>query len=73
MCVYREKSVGRCQTLVYAGSSTSTGQPSLSPHPVHEALTQLDSMVAKLEQVIRDIIRDVEAKKKASDDFNSSL
>ena len=51
---------------MYSGSSTSTGQPALSPQPIHDALVQLDSLVKKLEQVIMDVIKDVDSKKKVS-------
>ncbi len=53
-----------CESMVYSGSTTVGGQPLLSPQPVLDALTQLDTMLKKLEQVIMDVIKDVENKKK---------
>lgn len=50
------------QTLVYGGSSTSS-HPVLSPQIVAEALSQLDSVLVKLEQAVSDVIRDIEQKK----------
>jgi len=52
--------------VLYADCSTTGGQPSLSPRPVLEAMTQLDSLLKKLEQVVMDVIKDIDNKKKVS-------
>lgn len=51
---------------MYKGSSTSSGQPALSPQPISDALLQLDSMLKKLEQAVLSVIKDVEHKKKVN-------
>lgn len=53
-----------CQSMVYSESSTVGGLPILSPQPVLDILTQLDSMLKKLEEAVMDIIKDIDGKKK---------
>ena len=43
------------------------GQPSLSPQPIVDTLTQLDEMLKKLEQAVMDVIKDIDHKKKVTD------
>lgn len=50
--------------MVYTGSATRGGQPTLSPPSVLEALTQLDHMLSKVEHTVLDTIKDVEKKRK---------
>ncbi|KAI0231321.1 AUGMIN subunit 3 [Lamellibrachia satsuma] len=57
------KELRECEVAVY--SSTASGQPVLSPAPVVDAITQLGSMLQKLEQVSADIIKVVDQRKKA--------
>ncbi len=52
--------------MVYSGSTTTGGQPLLSPQPIIDALTQLDAIIHKLEQAIKDTMQDVEQKKRVS-------
>ena len=42
------------------------GQPSLSPQPIVDTLTQLDEMLKKLEQAVMDVIKDIDHKKKVT-------
>ena len=53
--------------MVYSGSSTTGGQPALSPQSILDTLAQLDSMLKKLEQAVMDIMKDVDHKKKVSE------
>ena len=53
-----------CQAAVYSGSSTESGQPVLSPPPILDALTQLDTMLKRLESAVMDIMKDVDRKRK---------
>jgi hypothetical protein len=48
---------------VYADTSTEA-EPQLSSAALQNVHHQLDSMLAKLEKAVMDIIKDVEAKKK---------
>lgn len=59
------KELRECEVAVYAGSSTSSGQPVLSPAPVVDAISQLSTMLLKLEQVSADIIKVANQRKKA--------
>ena len=52
--------------MVYSGSTTTAGQPVLSPQPVIDAITQLDAMLKKLEETTLKVIRDIDHKKKVS-------
>ncbi|XP_046554290.1 HAUS augmin-like complex subunit 3 [Haliotis rubra] len=49
---------------VYHGSSTTSGEPTLTPPLLQETLTNLDTMLVKLEASIIDVIKDHDAKKK---------
>ncbi|KAK2189328.1 hypothetical protein NP493_109g06005 [Ridgeia piscesae] len=51
------KELRECEEAVYAGSIASSGQPVLSPAPVVDAISQLGTMLLKLEQVSVDIIK----------------
>jgi len=60
----REKKVGSCKELLYAGSSTLSGLPLLTPQPILENILQLRDMLKQVEQSIMDIVKDVDQKKK---------
>ena len=62
----REKNLKACESMVYSGSTTTAGQPVLSPQPVIDAITQLDAMLKKLEETTLKVIRDIDHKKKVS-------
>ena len=64
---YRESNLQTCESLIYC--SSTSGQPSLSPQPIVDTLTQLDAMLKKLEQAVMDVIKDIDHKKKVS--FNN--
>jgi hypothetical protein len=59
-----DRELTKCDSVLYADSSTVGGQPSLSPRPVVETMTQLDSLLKKLEQIVMDVIKDIDNKKK---------
>ncbi|KAK3601506.1 hypothetical protein CHS0354_027652 [Potamilus streckersoni] len=59
-----EKNLESCEDMVYAGSSTTSGQPLLTPRAILDSMNQLQDMFSKLEQAIKDIIKDVDNKKK---------
>jgi hypothetical protein len=54
----------KCDSVLYADRSTAGGQPSLSPRAVVETMNQLDSLLKKLEQIVMDVIKDIDNKKK---------
>lgn len=58
-----EKNVENCETLTYAGSSTMSGQPLLTPRPIQENIIQLRTMLKQLEQGIMDVVKDIDNKK----------
>ncbi|CAG5134696.1 unnamed protein product, partial [Candidula unifasciata] len=49
--------------VLYGGSSTSSGQPSLSPPEIQSVMTELISNIAKLETDLAEIVTDVTNKK----------
>lgn len=53
-----------CEELVYAGSSTSSGLPLLTPRPIQDNVMQLKDMLKQLEQGILDVVKDIDNKKK---------
>ena len=55
-----------CESLIYPSSTVAGGQPSLSPQPIVDTLTQLDEMLKKLEQAVMDVIKDIDHKKKVT-------
>ena len=62
--MFSEQELTKCDSLLYADCSTAGGPPSLSPRSVVEAMTQLDGLLKKLEQVVMDVIKDIDSKKK---------
>ena len=66
MYIYREKDLKMCEDLIYAGSSTTSGAPLLTPRQIQDTMMQLKDMTKKLEKGIRDVLEDVENKKKVS-------
>ncbi|KAH3849262.1 hypothetical protein DPMN_091658, partial [Dreissena polymorpha] len=59
-----EASVRECESLLYAESSTSSGPPPLTPRPIQQAMISLREMLARLEQNILDLVKDIDHKKK---------
>ena len=59
-----DQELAKCDEVLYADCSTAGAQPSLSPRPVLETMTQLDSLLKKLEQVVMEVIKDIDNKKK---------
>lgn len=59
-----EHKVQGCEELIYAGSSTMSGQPLLTPRPIQENIIQLRNMLKQLEQGIMDVVKDIDNKKK---------
>lgn len=59
-----ESNLQQCVKTVYGESATTSGLPHLSPQRIADGLSQLDELLATLEQSIKDIIKDCEAKKK---------
>lgn len=66
---YREHKVGVCEELIYAGSSTTSGQPLLTPRPIQENIIQLQNMLKQLEQGIMEVVKDIDNKKKVEQIF----
>ncbi|KAJ8305851.1 hypothetical protein KUTeg_016396 [Tegillarca granosa] len=60
-----EQNLRDCENMVYDGSSTTGGQPTLTPRQLLESMTQLDDMLQKLEHAIKDIVKEVDSKKQA--------
>ena len=60
----REKDLKMCEDLIYTGSSTTSGAPLLTPRQIQDTMMQLRDMTKKLEKGIRDVLEDVENKKK---------
>lgn len=52
------------ESILYSGSSASTGRPQLSPKEIHDTFGQLSDLVKRLEHAITDIVKDVKTKKK---------
>jgi len=69
---YRVKELRECEEAVYAGSIASSGQPVLSPAPVVDAISQLGTMLHKLEQVSVDIIKVANEHKQVGGDWEMS-
>ena len=72
LCIYREKDLKMCEDLIYAGSSTTSGAPVLTPRQIQDTMMQLRDMNKKLEKGIRDVLGEIESKKKVpsiSDSF----
>jgi len=61
---FRENNLQQCVKTVYGESATTGGLPQLSPQRIADGLSQLNELLATLEQSIKDIIKDCEAKKK---------
>ncbi|XP_053393932.1 HAUS augmin-like complex subunit 3 [Mercenaria mercenaria] len=59
-----EHKVWACEELVYAGSSTTSGQPLLTPRPIQDNIIQLRNMLKQLEQGIMEVVKDIDNKKK---------
>ncbi|KAL4226899.1 HAUS augmin-like complex subunit 3 [Mactra antiquata] len=59
-----ERSLHRCEDLVFAGSSTGVGFPLLTPRSIQDSIIQLKSMLEQLEQGILDVVKDNDSKKK---------
>ncbi|XP_060551458.1 HAUS augmin-like complex subunit 3 [Ruditapes philippinarum] len=59
-----EHKVWACEELVYAGSSTTSGQPLLTPRPIQENIIQLQNLLKQLEQGIMEVVKDIDNKKK---------
>ncbi|XP_067677950.1 HAUS augmin-like complex subunit 3 [Haliotis asinina] len=53
-----------CVDQLYHGSSTTSGEPTLTPPLLQETLTNLDTMLVKLEASIIDVIKDHDTKNK---------
>ncbi|XP_048255738.1 HAUS augmin-like complex subunit 3 isoform X1 [Haliotis rufescens] len=53
-----------CVDQLYHGSSTTSGEPTVTPPLLQETLTNLDTMLVKLEASIIDVIKDHDTKKK---------
>lgn len=58
-----EQNMHGCEEMIYSGSSTTHGQPSLTPPQLQSAMTQLEGMLGRLEHSIKDIVRNLEQKK----------
>lgn len=58
-----EKCLHDSEQVVYSGSSTTSGQPCMTPPALMDSMTQLEEMLRKLEQTIKDVLKDVEKKK----------
>jgi len=53
-----------CLTTMASDRNVESSLPSLSPWPISDAMTQLNSLLNRLEQVIKEIISGVDSKKK---------
>lgn len=58
-----EKSLQISEQVVYSGSSTTSGQPCMTPRQLMESMTQLEEMLRKLEQSIKEVVKDLEKRK----------
>ncbi|XP_069125959.1 HAUS augmin-like complex subunit 3 [Argopecten irradians] len=58
-----ESNLLTCLDLVYAGSSTTSGQPTLIPRQLIDSITTLDNLINKLQKSIKDVVKDLETKK----------
>ncbi|XP_060080706.1 HAUS augmin-like complex subunit 3 [Ylistrum balloti] len=58
-----ESNLMACLDLVYAGSSTTSGQPTLIPRQLLDSLTTLDNLIKRLEKSIKDVVKELEIKK----------
>ncbi|GFR85918.1 HAUS augmin-like complex subunit 3 [Elysia marginata] len=58
-----ESCLKECEEHLYAGSSTKSGQPMLSPSEIQEGIATLTSSLAALKKDVADIIVDVDKKK----------
>jgi hypothetical protein len=61
--IYREECLHTSEQVVYSGSSTTSGQPCMTPRQLMDSMTQLEEMLRKLEQSIKEVVKDVEKKK----------
>ncbi|KAL5021994.1 hypothetical protein ScPMuIL_001149 [Solemya velum] len=59
-----EQTVQNCEEMIYAGSSTTSGQPSLTPRQIRDSMLQLEDMLKKLEHTIMELRKGVDSKKK---------
>ena len=58
-----------CEELIYAGSSTTSGQPLLTPRPIQENIIQLQNMLKQLEHGIMEVVKEIDNKKKVENVF----
>lgn len=70
---HREQNMHGCEEMIYSGSSTTHGQPSLTPPQLQSAMTQLEGMLGRLEHSIKDIVRNLEQKKQVGRNFLVNL
>lgn len=60
-----EQELRHCERMVYGDSGSQSSQLVLSPHQITYTLSQLDTMLKKLEQAVLDIVKDIEHRKKS--------
>ncbi|XP_062578484.1 HAUS augmin-like complex subunit 3 [Saccostrea cucullata] len=58
-----EQNVQSCEEMIYSRSSTTHGQPSLTPPELQSTMMQLEGMLGRLESAIKDTVRNLEQKK----------
>ena len=59
-----EEKLYLCGRMVYSGTTTERGLPQLSPQHLADSLVQLKQLLQTLEQLIRDVIKDIDGRKK---------
>ena len=62
--IFREREVAQCQQLLFPVSYATKHQEVTGSKQVVEAMTQLDSLLKNLEQIVMKTLGDVDAKKK---------
>ena len=61
---FRERNLSVCESVIYEGSSTTSGQPQLTPRQIEENIVQLQELLTQMEKSTMDMVKDVDNKKK---------
>ena len=62
----------RCRSLLYADNDSAARQPVLSARAVTDVISQLEALLNKLEQVVANVLKDIDNKKRVKQFNNQS-